>query len=98
MDESRDGPSVLEACDMDEAVDTHRDSSGQAPRAGVGRVSGDGESLRGGGRLRWLSLAVAMSRGPGGSHRLSMVLYMNDVPAWANTKGRVARKRRLSLS
>lgn len=41
---------------MDEAVDTHRDSSGQAPMARVGDVSGDAG--------RWIgrSLMVAMSK------------------------------------
>lgn len=41
---------------MDEAVDTHRDSSGQAPMARVGDVSGDA------GRWMGRSLTVAMSK------------------------------------
>lgn len=41
--ESRGLISVAELCDMDDAVDTHRDSSGQAPMASVGEVSGDTE-------------------------------------------------------
>jgi hypothetical protein len=39
----------------DEAMDTHRESSGQAPIAGVGEVSGEGEPL-----LGMLSVAMAV--------------------------------------
>lgn len=60
METSREAPSwLLELCDIDEAVETQRDSSGHAPMAGVGKVSGDGESHRAGGLCCW-SLAVAM--------------------------------------
>lgn len=35
---------VEEPCEMDEAVERQRASSGQWPRAGIGVVSGGGES------------------------------------------------------
>lgn len=43
--ESREAASVLvpEPCDQEDVVERQRESSGQAPRAGVGDVSGDGE-------------------------------------------------------
>ena len=40
-------PMVLDMSEMEpvEAVETHRESSGQAPIAGVGEVEGDGDSV-----------------------------------------------------
>jgi hypothetical protein len=38
--------SVLEPWETDEAVERHRDSSGQAPNAGTGELSGEGDSHR----------------------------------------------------
>lgn len=37
---------VPEPCDQEDVVERQRESSGHAPRAGVGDVSGDGESHR----------------------------------------------------
>ena len=41
-------PMALDMSEMEpvEAVETHLESSGQAPIAGVGEVEGDGDSLR----------------------------------------------------
>jgi hypothetical protein len=51
--------SVLDPCETEDAVDRQRDSSGHAPRAGVGDVSGDGDSQRKDGGS---SFVVAMAR------------------------------------
>lgn len=63
--ESREVTSVLEQWDKDEAVETQRESSGQAPMAKVGETSGEGEGAR-------LSMVAMIVRGDCGSTTLGL--------------------------